>query len=77
MVLPADRQHDPVAGPGDHRPESGRHLNRAAIIERAALLAQPTYIFSELFHTVYARMKARKIPNLAEDMLRLRSQLTA
>jgi len=38
----------------------------------AALLQQPTYLFSELFHAVHERLKARKVSNVGEDMLRLR-----
>src|SRR6185312_2011229 len=41
VVVAAVREDDPVAGAGDHRAEGGGHLDRAEIVERAALLPQP------------------------------------
>jgi len=50
-------------------------LNRDSVVdELLVVLSLPTtYGFNELFEVVFARLKARKIKNLAEDKMRLRT----
>ncbi len=48
------------------------HKDHAADELLAALLKQPAYLFNDLFLVVYESLKARKVANLNQDMLRFR-----